>query len=315
VATETAWLDLTAVVVCVTEDEPWVVTVAPAGVTALPTGAVQPGERTLEIGVRRLVRELAGVSLGYVEQLYTFGDIGRSAGSETTEQETRQVAVAYLALGPRHALASGAEWRSLYGFMPWEDRRGGGRHWPELAASVERWCAAGPDGQHSPRALRRERADIAFGLGGAPWDEERTLDRFELLYELGMVETVPDVAAGQRAGAGAYTGARAGMSGALMAGDHRRILAAALGRIRGKIKYRPVIFELVPDTFTMNELQRVAEALAGIRLHTANFRRLVANTGLVEPTGSRTRTGGRPAELFRFRREVLRERTAPGVAL
>jgi hypothetical protein len=112
--------------------------------------------------------------------------------------------------------------------------------------------------------------------------------------------------------------ARAGVAagrGEPMGGDHRRILATSLGRIRGKVKYRPVIFELVAQRFTLNELQEAAEALAGVRLHTANFRRLVGRMGLVEPTGERARTGGRPAELFRFRREVLRERTAPGVGL
>ncbi len=101
-----------------------------------------------------------------------------------------------------------------------------------------------------------------------------------------------------------------------MALDHRRIAATALSRLRGKLKYRPVVFELLPATFTLLQLQRVVEALAGMRLHKQNFRRLVENGGLVEGTGRiDTRTGGRPAELFRFRREVLRERPAPGVGL
>ena len=98
--------------------------------------------------------------------------------------------------------------------------------------------------------------------------------------------------------------------------DHRRMLATALGRLRGKIKYRPVVFELIPSIFTLLRLQRVVEALAGIRLHKQNFRRLLEKGGLVEGTGRLDReTGGRPAELFRFRREVLRERRAPGVGL
>ena len=98
--------------------------------------------------------------------------------------------------------------------------------------------------------------------------------------------------------------------------DHRRMLATALGRMRGKIKYRPVVFELLPTTFTLLQLQRVAESLAGVRLHKQNFRRLVERAGLVEGTGRiDPATGGRPAELFRFRREVLRERPAPGVGL
>ena len=98
--------------------------------------------------------------------------------------------------------------------------------------------------------------------------------------------------------------------------DHRRILATALTRLRGKIKYRPVVFELLAPTFTLLQLQRVVEALAGQRLHKQNFRRLVEKGGLVEGTGQLTSgTGGRPAELFRFRREVSRERPAPGVGL
>jgi hypothetical protein len=98
--------------------------------------------------------------------------------------------------------------------------------------------------------------------------------------------------------------------------DHRRILATAIGRVRGKLRYRPVIFELLPPTFTLSRLQRVAEALAGVRLHKQNFRRLVERGGLVEGTGRvELSTGGRPAELFRFRREVLRERPSSGVGI
>ncbi len=100
-----------------------------------------------------------------------------------------------------------------------------------------------------------------------------------------------------------------------MALDHRRILASALGRLRGKLKYRPVVFELLPETFTLLQLQRVVEALAGVRLHKQNLRRLVEAGGLVDGTGlMESQTGGRPAELFRFRRDVLHERPAPGVS-
>ncbi len=104
--------------------------------------------------------------------------------------------------------------------------------------------------------------------------------------------------------------------GCPMAFDHRRMAATALGRLRGKLKYRPVVFELLPATFTLLQLQRVVESLACIGLHKHNLRRLVEKAGLFEGTGRfQSRTGGRPAELFRFRREVLRERRAPGVGL
>ena len=91
-------------------------------------------------------------------------------------------------------------------------------------------------------------------------------------------------------------------------------MATAIGRVRAKIKYRPVIFELMPDDFTLFELQRTVEAILGPHLHKQNFRRLVEGAGLVETTGEvKMRTGGRPAKLYRFRREVLLERPAPGV--
>jgi hypothetical protein len=96
--------------------------------------------------------------------------------------------------------------------------------------------------------------------------------------------------------------------------DHRRILATAMGRLRAKMKYRPVIFELMPEAFSLTELQRAVEAIAGRHLHKQNFRRLVETSAIVEPTGETSRkTGGRPAALFRFRRTVLQERPAPGL--
>jgi len=102
-------------------------------------------------------------------------------------------------------------------------------------------------------------------------------------------------------------------AGDAMLADHRRILATAISRLRGKIKYRPVIFELMPPSFTLSQLQGTVEGLAGIRLHKPNFRRLVANQGLVEETGEQVSdTHGRPARLVRFRREVMLER--PGLA-
>ncbi|MGH9167097.1 MAG: NUDIX hydrolase, partial [Acidimicrobiia bacterium] len=147
---------------------------------------------------------------------------------------------------------------------------------------------------------RQNRTEVTFGMAGAPWDEERVLERYELLYETGLI---------------AEAGTGDGL-GEPMAADHRRIAATALGRLRGKLKYRPVVFELLPPTFTLFQLQRVVEALAGVRLHKQNFRRLLERGGLVEGTGElEAGTGGRPAELFRFRREVLRERPAPGVGL
>src|SRR5258708_13013364 len=78
----------------------------------------------------------------------------------------------------------------------------------------------------------------------------------------------------------------------------RRIVASGSGGLRGKIKYRPVVFELMPPAFTLLQLQRTVEALSGVRLHKQNFRRLVEQQGLVEETGEiSAATGGRPPRL------------------
>jgi len=98
--------------------------------------------------------------------------------------------------------------------------------------------------------------------------------------------------------------------------DHRRILATGIARLRAKIKYRPVVFELMPPDFTLGQLQLGVEALAGRPLHKQNFRRLIDQQGLVEETGAvSAETGGRPAKLYRFRREIVIERAVAGSKL
>ncbi|RVC71865.1 hypothetical protein EN745_35270, partial [Mesorhizobium sp. M4A.F.Ca.ET.022.05.2.1] len=89
-----------------------------------------------------------------------------------------------------------------------------------------------------------------------------------------------------------------------------------IARLRSKIKYRPVVFELMRPTFTLLQLQRTVEALAGRLINKPNFRRLVEQQELVEETGETALdTGGRPAKLFRFRREVLDDRAVAGTKL
>jgi hypothetical protein len=101
-----------------------------------------------------------------------------------------------------------------------------------------------------------------------------------------------------------------------MTHDHRRILATGIARLRAKIKYRPVVFELMPPQFTLLQLQRAVEALAGRRLHKQNFRRLIEQQELVEETGAiAAEPRGRPAKLFRFRRAVVAERAVGSTRL
>jgi hypothetical protein len=315
-------IGLNAAIVAVTREAPRVLTVRRAehalataetvrgteAGSALPFGPLDlDGDRTLDLGLRGWVRHQTGLDLDYVEQLYTFGD--RFRDPRELAGGPRVLSVAYLALVREGAVAGSgdAQWRDAYAFLPWEDwREGRPREIDEqVAPALSRWARAGTKDR---RRARQERAEIAFGLRGAKWDPDRVLERYELLYETGLV------AEAQRDGRDAEGGAA--VLGEAMALDHRRILATALGRLRGKIRYRPVVFELLPDTFTLHGLQRVVEALTGVRLHKQNFRRLVEHAGLVEGTGRvEPQTGGRPAELFRFRREVLRERRAPGVGV
>ena len=156
---------------------------------------------------------------------------------------------------------------------------------------------------------------ITFGCDGRAWNEELVLQRYELLYEAGLI---PEAARGSPPGTlrpGGAAGPLPG-TGQPMILDHRRILATGIARLRAKIKYHPVVFELMPETFTLLQLQRCVEALAGRLVHKQNFRRLIEQQNLVEETGETTPdTGGRPAKLFRFRREVLNQRAISGTKL
>jgi hypothetical protein len=313
-------IGLTAAIVAVDGDEPMILTAsddsaaeAPAG---LPFGPFDPvAHRTFEIGLRAFVEAQTGLSVGYVEQLYTFGDRFRDPSERAGGP--RPISVGYLALTrlPENTgavQATGARFEPWYAFFPWEDWREGR---PDILDSIEPllrdWAEQPEPPRLRPTLARRERLRLCFGLDGTPWDEEKVLDRYELLYEAGLiVEALRDGRAAARE--------RADMPrfGASMRFDHRRILATAIARLRAKLKYRPVIFELMPANFTLTELQRIVEAISGRHLHKQNFRRLVETASLVEPTGYlSTTTGGRPAAQFRFRREVVQERPAPGLRL
>jgi len=221
------------------------------------------------------------------------------------------ISVGYLALTPKadQALGPDTVWSPLPRFFPWEDWRRGRPALIDgvIAPALKRWATV---------AERKERASLLFALDGAPWNEERVLERYELLYEAGLAPEAARDRERARGGPGAEPSAFSPLLGEPMLSDHRRILATALGRLRGKLKYRPVAFELTPDEFTLSQLQRTVEAVAGVALHKQNFRRGLERADLVEGLGRvHAETGGRPAELFRFRREQVRSGRAPGLAL
>lgn len=303
-----AMVDRNPAILCVPESDK-------KDVDALPYGVFDPFKhRTMDGGLRELVEAQTRLRPGYVEQLYTFGDRGRHRlhGDETPHV----VSVGYLALTRVHkekrlqADRENAEWKSWYQFLPWEDWRNDRPALLDEAIipALLEWANDPNRNQHAVRGIDAiARVQIAFGLEGSAWDDELVLDRYELVYSAGLVEEA--VADGRISSTNVDL-----PLGSAMLHDHRRILATAIARLRAKLKYRPVIFELMPESFTLTDLQHTVESIFGRGVHKQNFRRQVEHAGLVEPTGASQRsTGGRPAALFRFRQAVLQERPAPGL--
>ncbi len=312
-----AVINLLGVIVAVTDEVPRVLVVDHGDQCVLPNGPFKPSDHaSLEDGLRRLIETQAGLDLFYVEQLYTFGNRHRDPAE--IDGGSRVVSVAYIALAHEdHVRGENVRWADWYRFLPWEDWRDGRPDVIEetIEPALQRWVKWASNPQR--RKDRQERRNVTFGdRHSAEMDAVLSLERFELLYEVGLVSEAQrdTLAQSGRSGANAKAELVSDL-GTPMALDHRRVLATALGRLRGKLAYRPVVFELLPGEFTLLQLQRVAEALSGAKLHKQNFRRLVINADLVEPVGRTAAVGrGRPAELFRFRREVLGEKLTVGLS-
>jgi hypothetical protein len=292
--------DLVAVLVAVTDGEPKIMTIAKAD--ALPSGPFKFTHRSLQTGLRAWVETQTGHPLGYVEQLYTFADSGRTGDASSPHT----ISISYLGLTREDQVGAGfeAHWSGWYDYFPWEDHRAGV---PALIAKLlaprlRAWAKSAPSA--NLQRDRWQRVAITFGLDDREWNEELVLQRYELLYEASLI---PEALRGSAATI---------VPGRAMIGDHRRILATGIARLRAKIKYRPVVFELMPAEFTLLQLQRSVEALAGRLVHKQNFRRLIEQQQLVEETGAiAADTVGRPAKLFRFRHAVLAERAVVGTKL
>ncbi len=288
-----------AVLVAVSQGAPRVLTTQCG--QALPAGPFQMVHRSLQAGLRAWVESQTQHALGYVEQLYTFADRER-------EEAAHVLSISYLGLTcePEQSPQGATSWQDWYSFFPWEDWRQGA---PAVLQScilphLQAWVDEAQN--QALRHTRQARVAINFGINGQAWNEELVLQRYELLFEAGLIEEAA------RRG----LPMRGQVPGKAMAHDHRRILATGMARLRAKIKYRPVVFELMPPEFTLLQLQQTVEALAGRGLHKQNFRRLIEQQALVEETGQMTAgSAGRPAKLFRFRSDVLQERATAGTKL
>ena len=220
------------------------------------------------------------------------------------------------ALRPRRNAAA-ARWESVYRYLPWEDLRSaeGRSARREIIREVtDRWVRTAESDEVA--AQRRRRLEAAFAVSDLrEWNEERTAERFALLMETALVtEAHRDQWGEVRPEADRHVLA----NDAPLAFDHRRMLADALGRVRGKLKYTPsVLAALVGAEITAPIVHRVCESVAGRPIHMANLRRaLTATNALLRPiktivTGRRP--VGRQATRYRWVKDVDLARLDPAM--
>ncbi|HSP84674.1 MAG TPA: hypothetical protein VLN09_02875 [Psychrobacter sp.] len=327
--------EVVAVLVAITEHTARVLTVDQGKL--LPNGPLMPLHRSLQAGVRQWVEEQTQQPLGYLEQLYTFVDTNRR-----NDDGHALVYVSYLGLvqEAKTQLQSQALWRDWYDYFPWENHLDG---MPTIimdyiVPALLTWAddAKEFDIQHR----RRQRIGLCWGVSemslsnsaqnkstlsntetnnqpinneeyeNREWIAEHVLLRYEMLYEAGLIAEAPTYPPNHLSNAQSNNEFKlpsnwSQLIGSPMYYDHRRVIAMAISRLRAKIEYRPLIFGLMPDVFTLSQLQQSVEALSGIRLHKQNFRRLLESQNLVLETGqSSSAQRGRPAKLYRFRHDI-----------
>jgi len=299
-------VELAACLLSVEGDEPVVlIDEASPNEARFPSVAFDPGaHKCLDLGVRDWLLENTGLEAGRLEQVHTARRSGAGGG---IGEPCSALSIGFLGLVPPQQRASVVRgtWRRCLDFLPWEDRRRRGgltgheRVGQLLLSRLQASTLAGE--QALERQSRRIRG--AFGLDSAAWDETNTLERSALVQKFGPYQ-------GETGNVTYMEGISADMvAPSRMVPDHLQILAAALGRLRARLRVRPIAVDLVPPVFTLLDLQRSAEAILGPSLHKQNFRRYVEGAGVIEATGTmRQQTGGRPAQLFRFRREGVSER-------
>ncbi|WP_201605289.1 NUDIX hydrolase [Psychrobacter immobilis] len=312
--------EVVAVLVAITDHIARVLTVDQGKL--LPNGPLMPLHRSLQAGVRQWVEEQTQQPLGYLEQLYTFVDTNRR-----NIDGHALVYVSYLGLVQEtqtQALQSKALWRDWYDYFPWENHLDG---MPSIimdfiVPALLEWANTANDSIVQQR--RRQRVGLCWGLSEAflasgqlpdsqsvseqdnesrEWIAEHVLLRYEMLYEAGLIPEAPNYPPNYQVVALPEDWSQ--RIGVPMYYDHRRVIATAISRLRAKIEYRPLIFGLMPDVFTLSQLQQSVEALSGVCLHKQNFRRLLDSQNLVMETGeSSSAQRGRPAKLYRFRHDI-----------
>ena len=293
-------VELVPVLIAITNGSLRVLTVAQGAL--LPNGLLAPLRHSLQAGVRMWVAKQTSQPMGYVEQLYTFVDTRRQ-----NEQGLPVLYVSYLGLVREAAdsiLHPDAKWQDCYGYFPWEDLRTDGGQRDAIVSRLRIWANSADT--EEVRQKRLKRIHLCWGVEPENWSEEYVLQRYEMLYESGLIAEAAEP----------QTNFDFALMGQPMRHDHRRVLATALSRLRAKIKYRPVIFELMPPEFTLLQLQNSVEAISGRLLHKQNFRRQIQQQNLIEPSDTGVSgSKGRPAQLYRFRDDVLSDQLISDIGL
>ncbi len=293
-------VDLVTVLVAVTDETTRVLTVASG--RELPSGSLSPIHHSLQAGVRDWVQQKTAQPMGYVEQLYTFVDTQR-----LNDFGLPMLYVSYLGLvKEEQSLVADAAWQDWYQYFPWEDTRTDDwqMRYDAIITALHHWMNDADSNELKHTRLKR--IQMVWGTDGHDWADDMALLRYEMLYEAGLIAESARVMADFNLA----------LTGNSMAKNHRRVLATALARLRAKIKYRPVIFELMPAQFTLLALQLSIEALTGQTLHKQNFRRQIFKQALIEPCGGdAVGQRGRPAQLYQFKDDVLLERSLSSTRL
>jgi ADP-ribose pyrophosphatase YjhB (NUDIX family) len=221
---------------------------------ALPGGFVRPDETTEQAAVREL-REETGVDDVYLEQLYTFSDVGR-------DPRTWVMSCSYMALidSDQVHLKAGDD------------------------AALAAWFKV------TYRLLREHKEIIEDGyVKTKEYELKLSSDEEEFTAVVGRTITSKSASTST-----AYSI----VSNEGLAFDHAKIIACAIERLRGKVNYTDIALNLMPDLFTLTDLQQVYEVILDKELLKAAFRRKVAD--LVAETDHYTENAGhRPSRLYR----------------
>ena len=285
--------EVVAVLVAITDHTARVLTVDQGKL--LPNGPLMPLHRSLQAGVRQWVEEQTQQPMGYLEQLYTFVDTNRR-----NIDGHALVYVSYLGLVQETQTAqlqTAASWHNWYEYFPWENHLLGR---PDvitelIVPALLTWADSAQSATIKQR--RQQRIGLCWGLDANEWVTEHALLRYEMLYEAELIPEAPNYQPDKLG--------QAKLLGLPMYYDHRRVIVTAISRLRAKIEYRPLIFGLMSEGFTLSQLQQSIEALSGVPLHKQNFRRLLDSQNLVVPTGeSSSAQRGRPAKLYRFAHDI-----------